>query len=1470
MTSSDAFLLFFLVKKVYHAICDNGPVAIKIQRFISPIPEDERPERKEAPLRIPSILPHFIWNGIQASPYHFSKDPKFDNITPSEKENRARCLHEMELHQAIKKRCSMPPIVDILLPFTFSDYFVDLIGFDEFYIPVTPVTGERPLLNQTIHNGFNPGDIEYHPNYISKGEDIEFCFVIRALVSVMPLCEGSVDDRIKTANGTGGIPFPLHQRLLCGLQVAQGLTIMHLCGFLHRDIKAANLLMHNKRWKLSDFGISSSFPMTLSSLSSSSSSLCSLDHDMIASHGELIHSSRSIRTQSKGGKHLHLLSSSGPASSPRASSSNECDLPPPSSGKLVGTPISFSSSQFKTLPNGFGARKTTVTTTTTSNSTFTSTSTLHSPFVGGASILMTTQPMASPKEVEPNMLISASSSHIPSHTVNSLLFSNSPSSEQVYTTEKQPTEEPTANDQEDKFVDFTHWSIFLYQLLNLMSDKQFDTWHDNEDISFEHRSLISTSMTDEEFRIESGRNITRLLKEQAMAYPGLPSFIESCIENPKPDFELVQSDIYVTWRAILEPGFPFDYKKLNVEGILTFISNQTDIEDAIFDRTLSMLREMITTSDFAFNRLLQLPLTVSSILNIVYLRFSNQEAMLVNDCLVDAMLIIERCLKHLERKSRYNELRKHQMELKARGHISEFIVDVIRDRKNSEKQKIPLSDSASSSTSSTSSSSVHVFPHDKVDLDGKITRLACQIAMLLCVNNDTFIHMIFAPKVVFPNMRFVIDQIMPDYESFYFLILTLSSAGPYFKEFILHGAGEKRLKFIEDQLSSVLNLDHGLLGDISTARHFSDFLRYFARGAISLILDSEDERPAHWNLTSLRTPFLSKGLPNAWKELMDPISLALLQQKIPDIDWEHVKMTIKTCLPRIFSYRHQNANQSRKDLCLNRLEYNGQYGAVPLLQWAMQVSNEAKFCKCEIPNLPPSSLHRPEFLGQIVCIRCVGSVTITCQTCYQSNVTTILTSAFECHSNLLDRNLLSDSSPNSTQQLQHHHHHNNQQQQPLPTDPFPTCCRWTQPISRHLLPSRNFKTISYRFGKDNKRRVTVGDNQLVTDKSIAWSDPITIKIFSELSRTSPKQDAEQLLGTLEMYVEIKVSKAGSEHEMWLGFTTEAIFAGYEHVELKESRNLNGPYIGYNVKNGHLLYSSMKDPDDPEMGNILISRPYGPPLDCGRRLGLGIAGTGASSRIFFVAGEIVLPRVDLLDLVHFPTEAFKSALSSPMTDGTAAITVTPGCHVELYNYSTGSLLKNNSTNDLGCPFATRGESMEVLSQKFIHLTLLDPSLTYWLSGLEAHYRSHHPNALTGSSFSKSASSSTTHRASSSLVFSSSSSIPQSSTPTSSPFDHISQYQQPEGSTAESTMLDSPDPHITATATLPLPPSYSSLGLASTSYQSPASEQAFYVQNGHMNGETTTNPVLFFDPWANDDFVPEKREAAPTSHLGSPNM
>jgi predicted Ser/Thr protein kinase len=73
---------------------------------------------------------------------------------------------------------------------------------------------------------------------------------------VMEYCDGgSLADVAKARGGT----IPLDELMPWALQSLEGLAAAHSKGFVHRDIKPHNILLHRNRAKISDFGLAKNF-----------------------------------------------------------------------------------------------------------------------------------------------------------------------------------------------------------------------------------------------------------------------------------------------------------------------------------------------------------------------------------------------------------------------------------------------------------------------------------------------------------------------------------------------------------------------------------------------------------------------------------------------------------------------------------------------------------------------------------------------------------------------------------------------------------------------------------------------------------------------------------------------------------------------------------------------------------------------------------------------------------------------------------------------------------------------------------------------------------------------------------------------------------------------------------------------------------------------------------------------------------
>ena len=92
-----------------------------------------------------------------------------------------------------------------------------------------------------------------HPNivrFFDSGSDQGTFFF------VMEYCDGgSLADVAKARGGT----IPLDELMPWALQSLEGLAAAHSKGFVHRDIKPHNILLHHNRAKISDFGLAKNF-----------------------------------------------------------------------------------------------------------------------------------------------------------------------------------------------------------------------------------------------------------------------------------------------------------------------------------------------------------------------------------------------------------------------------------------------------------------------------------------------------------------------------------------------------------------------------------------------------------------------------------------------------------------------------------------------------------------------------------------------------------------------------------------------------------------------------------------------------------------------------------------------------------------------------------------------------------------------------------------------------------------------------------------------------------------------------------------------------------------------------------------------------------------------------------------------------------------------------------------------------------
>ena len=117
-------------------------------------------------------------------------------------------------------------------------------------------------------------DIERFKREMEVGLQLEHPNIVRFLGSgsnkgcfyfTMELCDGgSLQDMLKKHGG----PLPLTTVTPLILQALEGLAHAHEHGFVHRDLKPGNILIHQGRARISDFGLSKNFQLAgLSGLS---------------------------------------------------------------------------------------------------------------------------------------------------------------------------------------------------------------------------------------------------------------------------------------------------------------------------------------------------------------------------------------------------------------------------------------------------------------------------------------------------------------------------------------------------------------------------------------------------------------------------------------------------------------------------------------------------------------------------------------------------------------------------------------------------------------------------------------------------------------------------------------------------------------------------------------------------------------------------------------------------------------------------------------------------------------------------------------------------------------------------------------------------------------------------------------------------------------------------------------------------
>jgi len=110
-------------------------------------------------------------------------------------------------------------------------------------------------------------DIERFKREMEVGLQLEHPNIVRFLESgsnkgcfyfTMELCDGgSLQDMLRKNRG----PLPLTTVMPLVLQALEGLAYAHQQGFVHRDLKPGNILIHRGTARISDFGLSKSFQL---------------------------------------------------------------------------------------------------------------------------------------------------------------------------------------------------------------------------------------------------------------------------------------------------------------------------------------------------------------------------------------------------------------------------------------------------------------------------------------------------------------------------------------------------------------------------------------------------------------------------------------------------------------------------------------------------------------------------------------------------------------------------------------------------------------------------------------------------------------------------------------------------------------------------------------------------------------------------------------------------------------------------------------------------------------------------------------------------------------------------------------------------------------------------------------------------------------------------------------------------------
>jgi hypothetical protein len=245
--------------------------------------------------------------------------------------------------------------------------------------------------------------------------------------------------------------------------------------------------------------------------------------------------------------------------------------------------------------------------------------------------------------------------------------------------------------------------------------------------------------------------------------------------------------------------------------------------------------------------------------------------------------------------------------------------------------------------------------------------------------------------------------------------------------------------------------------------------------------------------------------------------------------------------------------------------------------------------------------------------------------------------------------------------------------------------------------------------------------------------PASVDAFSSQNFIQP--------GNLRLYVEVKINSVGLKGRVMLGlydYSKDASPSTLEQLEEEKLSGYNMPFIGYDAMTGNLWYTRRVLCQESIRGRVggatsnqfkITSRPYGPPIPVNGRLGMGISSVdsrGLLKRLFFIAGDIVLPKIELDQLAGFPySEAFPSGSSDIRMTPVVGLDV--GARIHLSSFNNSQLLWGRSRQLLStvketCPF-------KMTIPLFPFLPSLLPSLetmgiSYYIEGLLRHKEEHH--------------------------------------------------------------------------------------------------------------------------------------------------